>query len=77
MCTRMNADAREVADTLRAEALHGAGALATMLNHIGSAMDDGDHEVARVLCENEMVLRALLTMYLSHAADDLLLGSRG
>lgn len=54
-----------------AKAMAGCGALYGMLDCIGNnAEDEPDKEVAKLLCDNEMPLRALLTYALNHLAEE-------
>lgn len=54
-----------------AKAMTGCGALYNMLDQIGGNSDDeGDKRVAKIMCENEMALRALLTYALNHLAEE-------
>jgi len=56
-----------------ATALHGAAALTELLENIGRTEEQGggDKAVAKVLVENEMPLRALLTFSLRQFAKKL------
>lgn len=56
-----------------ATALHGAAALKEMLDNIGRPAEDGggDRNIAKVLCEHEMPLRALLTFAINRFASEL------
>lgn len=54
-----------------AKAMTGCGALYAMLDQIGgNSADKPDQLVAKIMCDNEMPLRALLTYALNHLAEE-------
>ena len=56
----------------RSKALRGAAALLFMFELIGGAdHNDGDHQVAKLLCDNELELRALYKIALAKLAAEL------
>lgn len=54
--------------SIKARRLRGAAALMEMLHHIG-ANNVTDHDVARVLCDNELELREMLSFAMSKLDD--------
>jgi hypothetical protein len=54
-----NVDPSRYTRSLKARRLRGAAALIEMLEHIGLT-NATDHDVARILCDNELELREML-----------------